>query len=141
MNKLTLAFAKTFAVALVLMISALVIGCKENTTEPAANQEYDSQAAADLQASALGTESGGAGVSFADVNSLSVNGSIPGTMFDSKGSNPMSRDTSFDPMTKQHKLTITRSDTVGKFSFNALITYLYTFSMHPVRQWINSLKA
>ncbi len=127
MNKLTLAFAKTFAVALAIMISALVIGCKENTTEPAGNQEYDSQAAADLQASALGTESGGAGVSFADVNSLSQSGFIAGTMFDSKGSNPMSRDTSFDPVTKLHTLVITRSDTVGKYSFNALITYQYTF--------------
>ena len=127
MNKLSIAFAKTFAIALTLMISALVIGCKDNSTEPAANQEYDSQAAADLQASALGTESGGAGVSFADVNSLSQSGFIAGTMFDSKGSSPMSRDTSFDPVTKLHTLVITRSDTVGKYSFNALITYQYTF--------------
>ncbi len=127
MNKLSIAFAKTFAIASAMMVSTLVIGCKENTTEPAGNQEYDSQAAADLQASALGTESGGAGVSFADVNSLSQSGFIAGTMFDSKGSSPMSRDTSFDPVTKLHTLIITRTGSQGKFSFNSLITYQYTF--------------
>jgi len=54
MNKVTKAFATFFALAVALMIGALVIGCKENTTEPAGSQQYDSEAAADLQASALG---------------------------------------------------------------------------------------
>ena len=83
MNKVSKTFAKTFILALAIMFGALVIGCK-GTTEPAGNQQYDSEAAADLHATALGTESGGAGVNFADVKSLTEAGTISGTAFDPK---------------------------------------------------------
>ncbi len=126
MNKLSIAFAKTFAVALALSVGALIAGCK-STNEPASSQEYDSQAAVDLQASALGTESGGAGVSFADVNNLATGKDINGTLDGGKSSSPMSRDTSYDPSTGLHTLAITRGGTWGKYSFNTLITYKYTF--------------
>ncbi|MEP7235272.1 MAG: hypothetical protein ABI778_08250 [Ignavibacteriota bacterium] len=126
MNKLPKVFATFFAVAVALMIGALVVGCK-NTSEPTSSQQYDSEAAADLHATALGTESGGAGVSFADVQSLTKNGTISGTMVDPKSNTPSSRDTSFDPVTKLHTLVITRGNSFGKYSFSALITYNYTF--------------
>ena len=127
-NKLSRAFLTAFIMAATLTVTSLfVVGCKDNTTEPVATQEYDSEAAADMQASALGTESGGAGVSFSDVMSLTTTGSIPGTMHDPKSGTPMSRDTAYDPATGKHTVSITRTGSQGKFSFNTTITYIYTF--------------
>ena len=126
MNKFTVTVAKTFILATAIMISAMVIGCK-STTEPASSQAYDSEAAADLTATSLGTESGGAGVSFSDAMGLAQTGSVPTEAVDPKSGIPMSRDSAYDPVTKQHILTITRSGSTGKFSFNAVIIYKYTF--------------
>ncbi len=127
-NTFSKAFFTAFLLAATLSItSMLVVGCKDNSVEPQATQEYDSEAAADMQASSLGTESGGAGVSFSDVMSLTTSGTIPGTTFDPKSLTPMSRDTSYDPTTGQHTVVVTRTKTSGKFSYNGLITYIYTF--------------
>lgn len=109
-----------------LMAATLfVAGCK-SSTEPAANMEYDSEAAADVQASGLGTESGGAGVSFADAMNLSQTGNVPGIILDPK-SDPETRSYSFDSVTKVHTLTISRGMNIGQFDFSALITYQYIF--------------
>jgi hypothetical protein len=124
MNKVTKTFAMTFALVLSLMVGALVVGCK-SSTEPAANQQYDSEAAADDMASGLGTESGGAGTSFADVNDLAagkqLSGIIPGK------DNPMSHNAQYDSTTGLHTITVDRSRTFGKYKFSATIEYQYTY--------------
>jgi hypothetical protein len=126
MNKVSKAFATFFALALALMIGVLVVGCK-STTEPTSSQEYDSEASADMQASALGTDAGGAGVNFEDSRSLIETGDIASTVEDGKANSPMSRTKSFDPVTKEHTLIITRVGNKNGFDFTADITYKYTF--------------
>ncbi len=113
-------------ISAVAFTSLVMVGCK-SSTEPAANQEYDSEASADITASALGTESGGAGVSFADAFGLAQTGYVPSVMDDPKSGSPMSRDSSYDSSTKLHTLTITRGSEWGKYSFDATIIYKYTF--------------
>jgi hypothetical protein len=126
MNKLTLAFAKTFAVALVIMISALVIGCKESTTsEPSSATTYDSEAAADMTATALGNQSGGLGMSLGDSYALATTGSIPHSSMDSKGNPIMSSDSSYDPSTGWHTLNITKNITWNNNSVSANFVYKY----------------
>jgi hypothetical protein len=124
MNKVSMTFVKAFTLAFALMIGALVVGCK-STTEPDENQEYDSEAAADITAASLGTESGGAGNSFADVQNLvdgnDINGVAPGK------SNPMSRSASYDSATGKHVITVYRSKTFGKYQFSDSITYTYIY--------------
>lgn len=126
MDKFTVTFAKAFAIALAIMIGSLVIGCK-SATEPENLQSYDSEAAADMQASAIGTDAGGAGVSFNDAMGLAKNGYMPGVMLDAKSNTPMSRDSSYDPVSKEHTLTINRSGSKNNFEFEATIVYKYTF--------------
>lgn len=117
--------------ALVLLLlaasSLLVSSCKDNTTEPEYLQEYDSEAAADMNASALGTDAGGAGVGFEDSYTLMTEGNIATSTFDGKVSTPQERLKEFDPITKAHKLTIDRHKENGKFIFDAVIIYTYTF--------------
>ncbi|MBS1902545.1 MAG: hypothetical protein JSS75_02455 [Bacteroidetes bacterium] len=126
-NKLSKAFATAFILAAGLMVTSLMmVGCK-SSTEPTGAQEYDSRAAADVTSAALGTESGGAGVSFGDAMSITKYGTIPTVIDDPKAGTPTSRDTSFDPATKLHTVTITRSASWGRFDFNTVITYTYTF--------------
>jgi hypothetical protein len=124
MNKLSMTFVKVITLAFALMIGALVVGCK-STTEPASSQEYDSEAAADITASSLGTESGGAGNSFADVQALSEGNEIPGIIV-SKNS-PMSHSVSYDSTNGLHTVTVERGGTHEKYSFSDTIIYLYTF--------------
>jgi hypothetical protein len=124
MNKLSMTFVKAFTLAFALMIGALVVGCK-STTEPDSNQEYDSEAAADVTAASLGTESGGAGNNFADVQNLvngnDINGVEPGK------ANPMSRSASYDSATGKHVITVYRSKNSGKYQFSDSITYTYIY--------------
>ena len=125
MNKLTLAFAKSFAVALTFATSALVIGCKDNTTsEPAGATTYDSEASADMTATALGNQSGGLGMSLGDSYALATTGAIPHTSVYSKSS-PMSADSTYDPSTGWHTLNIVKNITWNNNSKSAAITYRY----------------
>ena len=124
MNKVTKAFATSFALALALMFGALVVGCK-STTEPAANQEYDSQAAADVTAASLGTESGGAGNNLIDVNSLANGKDLSGII--SGKVSPMGKTASYDSATGIHTITVDRSASYGKFDFAASIIYQYIY--------------
>lgn len=125
MDKFTVTFAKTFAIALAIMIGSLVIGCK-STTEPESSQEYDSEAAADITAASLGTESGGAGVSLADVKDLADGKDINGIV--SGKASPSGKDASYNDTTGMHTLTVTRSGGDGnKFSFTSTIVYQYIY--------------
>ncbi len=126
MNKLTLAFAKTFAVAIVIMISALVIGCKENSTsEPPGATTYDSEAAADMTATALGNESGGLGMSLGDSYALATTGSIPRMGTDAKGNPIMSSDSAYNPSTGWHTINVTKNITWNNRSVMATFVYQY----------------
>ncbi|HEY6171694.1 MAG TPA: hypothetical protein VIX80_05495, partial [Candidatus Kapabacteria bacterium] len=117
--------------ALVLLLlagaSLFISSCKDNSTEPEYIQEYDSEAAADMNASALGTDAGGAGVGFEDSYTLMTEGNIAASSFDGKVSTPQDRLKEFDPITKVHKLTIDRHKENDKFKFDAIIIYTYAF--------------
>lgn len=126
MNKFTKAFFTAFLMAVTLTItSMLMVGCK-NTSEPDESQTYDSEAAADITAASLGNESGGAGVSFADVSTLMDKGALSSEII-SKGGIPKGVDSSFNDATGEHMVTITRSIDWGKYNFDATIVYKYTF--------------
>src|SRR5450755_3914466 len=126
MNKLTLAFAKVFAVALVIMISALVIGCKENTTsEPQGATNYDSEAAADMTATGLGNQSGGLGMSLGDSYALATTGSIPRMGTDAKGNPIMSSDSAYNPSTGWHTVNVTKNIIWNNNSVMANFVYKY----------------
>ena len=128
MNKLTLAFAKTFAAALTIMVSALVIGCKENTTsEPASATTYDSEAAADMTATALGNQSGGLGMTLGDSYALATSGSIPRSTISGSGPQIMSSDSSYDPSTGWHTVNVTKNITWNNKSVTA--TFVYTYQL------------
>lgn len=107
--------------------SLFVSSCKDSSTEPEFVQEYDSEAAADMNATALGTDEGGAGIGFDDAYSLATEGNIQMSIADGKQASPQTRVKSFDPVTKLHTLVITRERSNGKFSFSADISYTYTF--------------
>ncbi|MEI8135042.1 MAG: hypothetical protein WCH46_08235 [bacterium] len=126
MNKVATGTAKIFALALSLMVGALMIGCK-SATEPASSQAYDSEAAADMNASALGTDAGGAGVNFGDSHTLLQTGDIASIVEGGKINSPQTKTKSFDPITKEHTLVITRNGNKNGFDFTADITYKYTF--------------
>ena len=134
MNK----FSKAITIAAALASATIFgIGCK-SSTEPSSALEYGSEAAADVQASSIGTESGGAGVSFGDAMGLVQSGNVPNIMGDPK-SDPQTRSYSFDSVTKVHTLTITRGLNYGNFNFSALITYQYTFydaSGNKMNNWV-----
>ncbi|MDP4221234.1 MAG: hypothetical protein Q8916_02990 [Bacteroidota bacterium] len=124
MNKLTKGFAAIFALALLLVAGALVTGCK-STSEPVADQEVDSRAAADITAASLGTESGGAGVNFADVNALANGKELSGIIPNKSG--PMSANASYNDTTGMHTVTVDRSGSAGKYSFSTTILYQYIY--------------
>src|SRR2546421_1616298 len=126
MNKVSKSFAKAFILALAMMIGALVAGCK-STTEPTSNQEYDSEAAVDMQSSAIATDAGGAGVNFDDSHSMMETGDITSIVQDGKINSPQTRTKTFDPVTKEHTLVITRNGNKNGYDFTADITYKYTF--------------
>lgn len=115
-------------IALLLAVSPILItSCKDNSTETEYIQEYDSEAAADMNASALGTDAGGAGIGFDDAYTLAMDGNIPMSTSDGKSATPQTRVKNFDPVTKLHTLVISRDKENDKFIFHADITYKYTF--------------
>ncbi len=118
---------KAFVLLLLAGASFFMTSCKDNSTEPEYVQEYDSEAAADINASAMGTDAGGAGVGFDDAYTLAMDGSIPMSTSDGKSSTPQTRVKTFDPITKLHTLVISRERSNDKFEFKADITYRYTF--------------
>lgn len=118
---------KAFVLLLLAASSFLVSSCKDNSTEPEYVQEYDSEAAADMNASAFGTDAGGAGVGFDDAYTLAMDGNIPMSTSDGKSATPQTRVKTFDPITKLHTLVISRERSNDKFEFKADITYKYTF--------------
>jgi hypothetical protein len=116
---------KALAIAFLAGAAFFVTGCKDNTTEPTNMQEYDSEAAADMTASGIGTDAGGAGVSFDDSYTLMQNGDI-NSAYDKDGT-PQLLKKSFDPGTKTWTLQIERKGNKNGFNFDATITYTYSF--------------
>jgi hypothetical protein len=117
---------KSASMLLLVLAFTFVVGCK-SSTEPQSTQEYDSEAAADMQATAVGTDAGGAGVNFLDAHSLMTGGDIPDAAFDSKGATPQTKTKSFDSVTKLYTVVITREGSKNNFSFSADVIYTYTF--------------
>src|SRR5688572_26032729 len=106
---------KAFVLLLLAGAPFFMTSCKDNSTEPEYIQEYDSEAAADMNASAFGTDAGGAGIGFDDAYTLATDGSIPMATSDGKSTTPQTRVKTFDPSTKLHTLVITRDKSNGKF--------------------------
>src|SRR5438067_849193 len=101
---------KSSLLGFAMLTGLAVIGCK-TATEPGAQsvqeQEYDSEAAADITASSLGTESGGAGNTLTDVYMLSKGEQISGIVDSKEG--PTGKDVSYDSATGMHSLVVNRS--------------------------------
>lgn len=127
MNKLGKAFLTAFIMMATLTItSMLMVGCK-STTEPDENYTYDSEAAADITAASLGTESGGAGVSFSDASDLMNTGSISGIITNGKSGTPKSIDSSYDAASGLHTITVKRLVDWAPYYYEDTIVYKYTF--------------
>lgn len=117
-----------FAAGVAMLTLGGLASCQSSTapSEVPSQQAYDSQAAADVTATAIGAKTDGAGAIIADAYTLGNGGSV--STSDELGKNsPQSRDTSYDPVTKLHTITFTRSGGQNGFSFNGQHVYTYTF--------------
>jgi hypothetical protein len=127
MKRSRISILKPYIFIFTLLAGALIAGCKA-PSEPGVNntnQEYDSEAAADITASSLGTESGGAGNTLTDVYILSQGEQISG-IIDSK-SGPMGKDVNYDSTTGLHSVIVNRSGSHGKYSYSDSMTYQYKY--------------
>ncbi len=112
----------------VLIASMAMIGCKQNNdAEPQGSQAFDSQAAADLTAQGLGTNSGGDGLLFDDAMSIAHGHGVPQSADEVDTHTPGVRDSSFDPVSYLHTVTVTRMRTRGDFSFNGTFVHTWTY--------------
>lgn len=126
-NKLTKAFMMAFLMASGLVLtSMLMTGCK-SSTEPTSQQTYDSEAAADLTATALGNQSGGLGVALGDSYNLASQGFIPRSGIVEKGGQILGVDSTYDPSTGWHTISLNVSATGSNFDITK--TYLYRYQM------------
>ncbi len=126
--KLNQSNPKMWAAALAFVTLGGLASCQSSTapTETPSQQAYDSQAAADVTATAIGAKTDGAGAILTDALSIGKGGSVSSAQELGKDS-PQSRDSSYDPITKLHTITFTRSASANGFSFNGQHVYTYTF--------------
>jgi len=119
---------KMWAAALAFVTLGGLASCQSSTapTETPSQQVYDSQAAADVTATAIGVKTDGAGAILTDALSIGNGGTVSTTEELGKDS-PQSRDTSYDPITKLHTITFTRNGSKNNFSFSGQHIYTYTF--------------
>jgi hypothetical protein len=131
MNKLMKLSAVVFALALGVMVSALVIGCKSSTepgigyNEPASMISANSEATADMTATALGIQTGGMQMAMGDSYDLALSGKV--SSIDSKGNAIGSTNGSYDSTTGWHSITVTRNITWGNSSVASDFQYQYQY--------------
>jgi hypothetical protein len=132
MNKVMKASAVVFALAVGLMVSALVVGCKSTTepfgagsNEPASMAANNSEATADMTATALGNQSGGLGMTLGDSYHLATTGTVGIT--DYKGNSIASSNAIYDSTSGWHTLTVTKNITWGFSSITSDFVYQYQF--------------
>jgi len=125
------ASAVVFALAIGLMVSALVIGCKSSTepgmgsNEPASMVASNSEATADMTATALGNQTGGMQMAMGDSYDLALTGQVNG--IDSKGNAIASNNVSYDSTTGWHTIIVTRNITWGNSTITSDFQYQYQY--------------
>jgi hypothetical protein len=126
--KLNQSNLKIWASALAFVTLAGLASCQSTTapSEVPSQQAYDSQAAADVTATAIGTKTGGANAILSDALAIGKGGTVSSTEELGKNS-PQSRDSSYDPVTMIHTITFTRAGGENGFSFNGKHVYTYIF--------------
>ena len=119
-------------ISLFLAASLFILaGCEKDETTQSIDERTNSEASADVMATTIGQETGGAGVIAQDASNLAEGFSFSnGTI--AKDSKVLSMDSTYDPTTKTHTVTLLRNKSFGEFSYNALITYNYIFFTGPV---------
>lgn len=110
---------------LALLLNA---GCKDDPVTP--NDDYGSESAADGFSMSIGSESGGAGATLNDASNLAEGFTIGNSTTGKNG--VLERDSSYDPVTKMHTITITRERTYPNSHFTANLTFRYTFYTGPL---------
>jgi len=126
------ASAVVFALAIGLMVSALVIGCKNTTeplgstsNEPASMVAANSEATADMTATAIGNESGGLGMALGDSYHIATTGAV--SSIDYKGNPVASSNAQYDSTTGWHTITVTKNITWGNTNITSDFVYQYQF--------------
>jgi hypothetical protein len=119
-------------ISLFLLASLLILtSCEKDETTQGVDERTNSEASADVMATTIGQETGGAGVIAQDASNLAEGFSFSNGSF-MKESKVVSMDSTYDPTTKTHTVTLLRNKNFGEFSYNALITYNYIFFTGPV---------
>lgn len=124
----------TFILLLLAGSLFLSVGCRDNSTEPNMNnvgssqdREADSQSAAEIQATVLGTDAGGVGMNFDDSYSLMETGEISGVVAGGKASPAHVKHKHFDHKTKRHTIIIYRERDDDGYRYGCDMTYEYIF--------------
>jgi hypothetical protein len=118
---------RMFGAALAICAMAGLASCAKQSTEPESAQANDSQAAADVLATSIGTNSGGAASLMSDALNLSKGGAIARNEELVGKDTPQKRDSVYDPVTMIHTITFTRTATHGMFNFTGNFVYNYTY--------------
>lgn len=119
-------------ISLFLAASLLILtSCEKDETTQSVDERTNSEATGDVIATTIGQETGGAGVIAQDASNLAEGFSFSNGSF-LKASKVVSMDSTYDPTTKTHTVTLLRNKTFGDFSYNALVTYNYIFFTGPV---------
>jgi len=125
------ASAVVFALALGLMVSALVIGCKSSTepiagyNEPASMVAANSEATADMTATALGNQTGGMQMAMEDSYDLALSGQV--SSVDSKGNVINTLSATYDSTTGWHTIIVTRNIAWGNSTITSDFQYQYQY--------------
>ena len=126
----------TNAFILLLLAGSIFLstGCRDNSTAPEMNnvgssqdREADSQSAAEIQATVLGTDAGGLGMNFDDAYSLMETGEISGVVTGGKASPAHVKHKHFDPITHKHTIIIYRERDDKGYKYGCDMTYNYIF--------------
>jgi hypothetical protein len=126
----------TNALILLLLAGSLFLstGCRDNSTSPEMNnigssqdREADSQSAAEIQATVLGTDAGGLGMNFDDSYSLMETGEISGVVAGGKASPAHVKHKHYDHKTKKHIIIIYRENDHDGYHYGCDFAYEYIF--------------
>lgn len=127
----------TNALILLLLAGSLFLssGCRDNSTEPSnmsnvgssQEREADSQSAAEIQATVLGTDAGGLGMNFDDSYSLMETGEISGVVTGGKSSPAHVKHKHYDEKSKKHFIIIYRENDHDGYHYGCDFAYEYIF--------------
>lgn len=126
--------ANVFILLLLTGSLFLSTGCRDNATAPDMNnvgssqdREADSQSAAEIQATVLGTDAGGLGMNFDDSYSLMETGEISGVTTGGKASPAHIKHKHYDHSSKRHTIIIYRENDHDGYHYGCDMAYEYIF--------------